>query len=269
MPRTPRKKSKTGIYHIILRGINRQSIFEDDYDKEKLLETLLRYKEICEYNIYAYCFMNNHFHLLLKEGKEPLKQIMRRIGGSYVYWYNHKYDRVGNLFQDRFKSEPVESDSYLLTVVRYIHQNPLKAGLIKNIKDYKWSSYNEYIEDNIEMKKLIDRDFILNIFNENHAAALQLFITFNNYYTDDKCLDISNKNKKVSDDDLRKIIKNQLKKEPGMLHNESKEKKKEILKYLLEINGVSTRQLSRVTGISTNIIWKSQEKRKEAATPSP
>lgn len=72
MPRTVRKKSKTGIYHIILRGINRQSIFEDDEDRKKLMQTLLDYKEQCGYKIYAYCFMGNHFHLLMKEEKEPL-----------------------------------------------------------------------------------------------------------------------------------------------------------------------------------------------------
>ena len=129
MPRKARAKSKTGIYHIILRGINRQKIFNDNEDKKRLLETLLRYKEKSKYQIYAYCLMDNHIHLLLKEGEEPLAQIMRRIGGSYVYWYNHKYERVGNLFQDRFKSEVVEDDTYFLTVLRYIHQNPAKAGI--------------------------------------------------------------------------------------------------------------------------------------------
>ena len=88
--------------------------------------------------------MGNHIHLLIKPEKEPLEQVFKRIGGRYVYWYNVKYQRVGHLFQDRFKSEPVEDDSYFLTVIRYIHQNPVKAGLCKNIKDYKYSSYAEY-----------------------------------------------------------------------------------------------------------------------------
>jgi REP element-mobilizing transposase RayT len=73
--------------------------------------------------------MGNHVHILLKVGNEPLEQMMRRICGSYVYWYNKKYQRTGNLFQDRFKSETVENDNYFLIVLRYIHQNPLKAGL--------------------------------------------------------------------------------------------------------------------------------------------
>lgn len=123
MARQPRKKSDSGIYHIIMRGINRQNIFEDQEDYYKFIETIKQYKEISGYQIYAYCLMGNHVHLLLIVGNEPLEQIMRRICGSFVYWYNRKYQRTGNLFQDRFKSEPVDNDNYLLTVLRYIHQN--------------------------------------------------------------------------------------------------------------------------------------------------
>ncbi|SKC55845.1 transposase [Maledivibacter halophilus] len=252
MPRTARKKSKTGIYHIILRGINRQSIFENDEDKERLLETLIRYKEKCQYKIYAYCFMDNHFHLLLKEDKEPLEQIMRRIGGSYVYWYNKKYERIGHLFQDRFKSEPVETDSYFLTVIRYIHQNPLKAGITRNIEEYKWSSSREYLRT----PKIVDKNDVLKIFDKDAVKALELFIKFHNKFNDDKCLDIKEKKKRISDDELRQIIKNKFNIEAWTLHKESKEKRKIMLKKLLKIEGVSTRQLARVTGVSTNIIWK-------------
>lgn len=128
MPRAARKKSNSGIYHIMLRGINRQLIFEDEEDKNRFIETLLKYKEQCGYLIYAYCLMGNHIHILLKEGKEELTLVLKRIAGSYVYWYNWKYHRSGHLFQDRFKSEPVEDDAYFLTVIRYIHQNPETRG---------------------------------------------------------------------------------------------------------------------------------------------
>ena len=112
MPRSARKKSESGIYHIMLRGINKQQIFEDKEDSERFLETLYKYKKQCEYEIYAYCLMGNHLHILLKEGKEDLTLMLKRIAGSYVYWYNWKYHRSGHLFQDRFKSEPVEDNAY-------------------------------------------------------------------------------------------------------------------------------------------------------------
>ncbi|MDO9565422.1 MAG: transposase, partial [Candidatus Desulfaltia sp.] len=97
MPRRAREKSSTGVYHVMVRGINRQDIFNDEEDKQKLVSTLKRYKEICGYDVYGYCLMSNHIHLLLKEGREPITQVMKRIGASYVYWYNMKYERYGHL----------------------------------------------------------------------------------------------------------------------------------------------------------------------------
>ncbi|MBE6563266.1 MAG: hypothetical protein E7660_05975 [Ruminococcaceae bacterium] len=128
MPRQARIKSKSGIYHVMLRGINQQQIFEEPEDYYKFLEIVEEYKAVSEFELYAYCLMGNHIHLLIKENKEPIEQIFKRIGGKFVYWYNIKYQRVGHLFQDRFKSEPVETNDYLLTVIRYIHQNPLKES---------------------------------------------------------------------------------------------------------------------------------------------
>ncbi|HHY25099.1 MAG TPA: transposase, partial [Clostridiaceae bacterium] len=113
----------------MLRGINGQVIFHDNKDYEKLIQTIKEIKEISKYEVYAYCLMTNHVHLLIKERNEDLGIVFRRIGAKYVYWYNHKYKRRGYLFQDRYKSEAVESDEYLLTVLRYIHQNPVKAGI--------------------------------------------------------------------------------------------------------------------------------------------
>ena len=135
MARQARKKSNSGIYHIILRGINRQQIFEDGEDYSKFLRILEECKAISKFEIFAYCLMNNHIHLLLKEVKEPIEQVMKRITTRFVYWYNIKYQRSGHLFQDRFKSEPVESDEYFLTVIRYIHQKPVKAGLCEKPQD--------------------------------------------------------------------------------------------------------------------------------------
>ena len=128
MPRQPREKSESGIYHIMLRGINQQVIFEDYEDYSKFIETIETYKAVSGYKVFAYCLMSNHIHILLKVEKEDLDLIMKRIAGSYVYWYNWKYYRKGHLFQDRFKSEPVEDDEHFLTVLRYIHQNPTGQG---------------------------------------------------------------------------------------------------------------------------------------------
>jgi len=251
MPREARKKSKSGIYHIMLRGINRQTIFEDEEDSIKFLEVLKDCKEKSVYKIYAYCLMGNHVHLLLKEKYEELGTIMKRIGASYVYWYNWKYDRSGHLFQDRYKSETVEDEQYLLTVIRYIHQNPLKAGLVSHIEDYRWSSYGEFIERG----KIVDTDFILSLFNRDRIKAIEEFKTFHMIIEDNTCLDIEEK-KKLKDDEAAEMIKRACNvsccTEVQSLEKNNRDRYLKILKE----EGLSTRQIARLTGISRGIILK-------------
>ena len=138
MPRTARQKSESGIYHVMLRGADRRIIFSDDEDCTQFIEAVARAKEISGFQLYAYCLMGNHVHMLLREGAEPLETIFKRIGISYVYYYNRKYDLYGHLFQDRFRSEPVDSDAYFESLLRYIYQNPMKAGLCEDPRDYPW-----------------------------------------------------------------------------------------------------------------------------------
>ena len=140
MPRRSRQTSGTGIHHVMVRGVNRQRIFEDSADYERYLECLRATRDISGSTILAYCCMPNHVHLLIEEGSESISVFMKRLGVRYVMWYNQKYDRVGHLFQNRFVNCPVEDDSYLLTVLMYIHHNPVAAGLCRSPLDYRWSS---------------------------------------------------------------------------------------------------------------------------------
>ena len=138
MPTRPRLSSNLGIYHVVYRGINKQRIFEDSEDYEKFLSILRKYQPICGYKIIAYCLMSNHIHLLIKPGEIPLPRVFQRIIPSFVYWYNKKYQRVGSLFQARFKSRPINNRSQLLIVTRYIHQNPVKAAICNHPRKYKY-----------------------------------------------------------------------------------------------------------------------------------
>ena len=247
MPRQARRKSESGIYHIMLRGINQQQIFEDREDFEKFLQILKDCKAISEFKIFAYCLMGNHIHLLIQEMKEPIEQIMKRIGGRFVYWYNIKYQRVGHLFQDRFKSEPVEDDAYFLTVLRYIHQNPIKAGLSKKIEDYKHSSYCEFLNSNY----VIDCDFVFNIIDKEQ------FIDFNNKTSFEKCLDIEDRPLiKVTDEQAQKIIYkiSKCKNATEFQALDIKFRDKYLKKF--RENGLSIRQISRLTGVSFNVVKK-------------
>lgn len=145
MPRKPRELCDSGIYHVMIRGVNRQDIFSSRDDYEYFLNLLIRVKELSGFELYAYCLMSNHVHLLIREKREPLEHILRRLNTAYATFFNWKYDRVGHLFQNRFKSEPVKDDDYLLTVFRYILRNPLKAGLCETPEQYEYSSMREYI----------------------------------------------------------------------------------------------------------------------------
>ena len=129
----------------MLRGINRPHIFEDGEDYDKFLSALNDVKLIGSLKLYAYCLMGNHIHLLIKEKREGLDPIFRKIRSRFIYWYNAKYDREGHLFQDRYKVQSVDSEEYLFTVLRYIHQNPVKASLCETVDEYEFSSYSEFI----------------------------------------------------------------------------------------------------------------------------
>lgn len=229
----------------MLRGINQQQVFEDVEDYEKFLDVLKECKEICQYQLYAYCLMGNHIHLLLKEGTEPLEQIFKRICGRFVYWYNTKYCRVGHLFQDRFKSEPVDTEDYFFTVLRYIHQNPVKAKLCKQPGDYAYSSYAEYLGRGF----LTDTDYVLQL------CTTDEFIGLHNALVVTECMEISDKViVRVTDEQAKKLIQKIAK-----CNNASEFQELDIAKrdkYLKKLRekGVSIRQLSRLTGISFSVI---------------
>ncbi len=234
----------------MMRGINRQIIFKDEVDYSKFLETLERYKEISGYELYAYCLMSNHIHLLIKVDIEPLEQLMRRICGSYVYWYNNKYERIGYLFQDRFKSEVIENDQYFLTVLRYIHQNPLKAGLGNCIEEYPWSSLFEYME----RPKVVNCSYALKLFNGDMKMAQESFIQFCKIDNNDQCLEIEEK-KRRSDQEAINIIQKVCQVEKASeLQRLDKVTKNKYLREFKEEYHLSIRQIERLTGISRGVV---------------
>lgn len=129
MPRQARILNEKNVYHVMLRGNNREKIFIDNEDKQRIIETIRLKKKDREFFLYAYCVMDNHIHLVIREGEDSLSRIVKRIGVSYAYYFNKKYNRIGHVFQGRFKSENIEDDKYLLCAIRYVHRNPVKAGL--------------------------------------------------------------------------------------------------------------------------------------------
>ena len=248
MPRRAREKSESGTYHVIWRGINRQILFENDEDRAKYLDYLQLYREKCGCRVLGYCLMDNHVHLLLAEGEEELSQVMKRLGVSYVHWYNRKYGRCGPLFQDRFRSEAVEDERYLLTALRYIHQNPRSLGI--SWETYPWSSYRGYMGQDF----LLENDFVLGLFGRDRSKAIAEYQRFMQEESAKACLD-AEMELLLSDQEANQMLQEQL---HGLLPIElqhlGKEERDVALRGLKQLEGLSTRQIARLTGISQSVI---------------
>ena len=254
MPRTARIKSPTGIYHIMLRGVNRRQLFFDEEDNERFLYILNSYISAYGHELYAYCLMGNHVHLLLKEGTEDIGMLFKRMGASFAWWYNNKYDRAGHIFQDRFRSEPVDTEQYLFTVLRYILRNPVAAGLCTYPEDYPYSSASEYMCCG---SGITDTSFIFDIIDRE--SLVQYIRQENN----DECLEMETSGRRGVTD---AVAVEMIKKEFGTLTPEPGRKRdrtafsNSVAKLYKE--GVSVRQLSRLTGISKGILQRCGEKEK-------
>ena len=260
MPRSIRKISFTKTYHIMLRGINKEDIFLDAYDNMKFLEIIKLTKEKYKFELYGYCLMKNHIHLIINHKEFSL--IMQSIAIRYATYFNKKYERVGHLFQNRFKSKAIENKAYLKNVLRYVHQNPVKAGIC-GIDQYKWSSYNEYFNKTEEI--LIDKELALSLFEDNNSTiqSFKEFMEYNsnrNYWRDELEFEFVDK---IPDEKLEGIIKEVLEIEDlkEILKYTKVERNEAIIK-ISEINDVSYNQIARVIGISSKTIQRILKKDK-------
>ncbi len=172
MPRTARHKGEFQTYHIIQRGNERKNLFISEEDRVRFLDTLARMRDKYNFKLEAYCLMDNHVHLLIHDNGNDISKVVKSINISYAYYFNRKYKRVGHLFQDRFKSELIDNDSYLLSVSAYIHNNPVKAAVVKTPQEYKWSSFNHYMGKEKNRSDLVETERILNIFSQSKSRAM-------------------------------------------------------------------------------------------------
>ena len=262
MPRQARTTASTGIFHVMMRGINHQNIFEDEEDYSRFLSTLHTMAESYEpdgtpagrkYTLYAYCLMSNHFHLLIREREDNLAMAVKRIASSYVYYYNHKYGRDGHLFRERFKSEPVNDMDYFVTLLRYIHQNPLKAGIVQHIADYEWSSWKEYIGDVPTALCLCATRPVL-----NRIPFADLEALVNEPLSDDiGCIDIEDPSRsRPSDDQVwQMIIELTGVTNASAFQRLPEEIRNQTLRALKD-RRASLRQLSRLVGIGKGVIHR-------------
>ena len=240
MPRQKRIASETGVYHIMVRGINKQRIFEHQEDYQKYLQVLSDCKEQVQFDLYAYCLMPNHVHLLLRTEFTDLERIMKCIGSRYASWYNWKYERVGHLFQDRYLSETVENERYFLTAIRYIHRNPVKAMMVRRPEEYPYSSYPGFFTS----QPLINSNVVRSYIDPDN------FKSFHDEENEDECMDLDNVKKKLSDEEAFELLKQIANiSEPGDFQKYSPERRNVVIKKALS-QRISLAQIHRITGIS-------------------
>jgi REP element-mobilizing transposase RayT len=258
MSRHARIQSGTGIYHTMLRGVNRQEIFMNDDDRIKFIQILTQQVSPkddlglplpARCTIYAYCLMPNHVHLLMRESSEAIGETMKRIAQTYAHYFNWRHQRIGHLFQERFRSEPVNDMEYFITLIRYIHQNPIAGGLSKTVADYPWSSWHEYISQTSNCPKIcntshvfkrITLEDLIELVNEPMAKA-------------SKILDIDTVGKRT-DEEVRDFLSHifpQL--SISNLTNVERYQQKQVISMAIEY-GAGLRQIVRITGIPYGIV---------------
>lgn len=164
-------------YHVMNRGRRSEAIFSDKEDYSGFLDLLIEISEIWNVNIAAYCLMSNHYHVLLQTPDGNISRSMRHLNGLYTQRFNRRHGFDGQLFRGRYKSIIVCNDSHLLQLVRYIHKNPVKAGMVKEMKDYEWSSYKGYLSYSKKWKWL-HKDYIFSMITPKKKGRLKPFIEF-------------------------------------------------------------------------------------------
>ena len=251
LPRKSREISSTGIYHIIMRGNDRNDIFYDNQDRYVFLNILKETKERFKFEIYSYCLMNNHIHIVFRIKDEFLSKAMQSLEIRYSAYFNKKINRNGHLFQNRFFSKKIENLSYFLTVCKYVHRNPEKAK-IDSTENYKWSSFREYIGK----EKIINKAVLLHYYEDD----IEMFkkYTLDN---DDKeqlyNLAEFELKRKLTEEEVARIIVDRFDLENASdISIMSDEKKKEIVKSLKNISGTTVPQLSRVIRLTEYFIKK-------------
>lgn len=249
MPRKPRELSPSGFYHVILRGINKQTVFASCQEKSYFLKVLQRMGKEREYEIIAYCLMNNHAHMLIKTGSMPLDVSMKRISVSYVYYYNKLHNRSGSLFDYRYTSVVIKNEVQLMICARYIHNNPVSAEVTRKPEDYMWSSYRYYMGLDQKSPVPLNTKTLLSLYDSDINQAL-------------KCMqEFTEGEVHKAPTPLTECIENILDQEhvlPEKLKYLPRQRRDRIIRMILAQTGAKAKELSEILGVNTTIIYNSR-----------
>lgn len=179
MPRIARLKGCDCSYHIMVRSISEVPLYREDSDKDMYLKTLKKYQDIFNFRVQGYCFMDTHAHFIIYANGADISKIMHGLNQSYAQYFNRKYGRHGHLFQDRFRSKIIDSDSYLISLSGYIHNNPADIEKYKtHIEDYPYSSLGAYLGKRKDAFNILDVGYILGLFGRKIISARKQYMEY-------------------------------------------------------------------------------------------
>lgn len=251
MPYPHRIECESEIYHLTARGVGRMNIFEDDDDRRKLLELLSRSQAETSVEIYAWCLMSNHIHLIVRGPLEETSRMMRKTLGPYAMFFNSRHGRVGHLFQGRFASVPVLGEAQLLSAIRYVHDNPAEAGICA-CDEYPWSSYREYTGKS----EYASTEPVLEM-----LGGTQAFVDLHKERRPGEPEpEWRSIRKAMSESEAKRIAADALGRSDleGIAAMEKGERDEALAK--LKEAGLSIRQIERLTGIGRNIVHRASRK---------
>ncbi|QDR79414.1 transposase [Sporomusa termitida] len=241
----------------MLRGNEQKAIFGANEDKDKFVKILWQKKQDSKEKLYAFCIMDNHAHLVLREDLEsgdPVHTLMKRIGVAYANYYNQKLKRVGHVFQDRFRSEPVEDEAYLLSLLRYVHHNPQKAGDKRGLS-YPWSSYGLYMGGPVD-RSLCEVEEILELFHINKAIAQECFARFHRAVEPKTFLDVPERSDKEPAVILQELLVKHRINPEDINKRECLSALRHVIRELVQATGISLRQAAEIVGINREKLRK-------------
>jgi len=179
MPRTARLDTPGILHHVMIRGIERRKIFTDNEDRDNFIDRLATLIPETKTQCYAWAFMPNHIHIFLRSGPSGISQFMRRLLTGYAVYFNRRHKRHGQLFQNRYKSIICQEDAYLQELVRYIHLNPLRAKIVKDMDELNRYPYSGHSAVMGKVKRgWQDIDYVLSYFGKNRRSARKKYLSY-------------------------------------------------------------------------------------------
>ncbi|MDF2519796.1 MAG: hypothetical protein K0R84_424, partial [Clostridia bacterium] len=172
MGRSWREEYKGGIYHVIARGNNKEFIFKEDIDKGYFIKQVKETVKGMGYQVFGFVLMDNHYHIIIQTLDKKLQVVMHQINNTYSKYFNSKYNRVGHVFQGRYKAILVQDERYLIGLLRYVHQNPVQANICTKVEDYKWSSDIFFRKS---MNSFVNIDIVLEMLDGDRKAAINKY----------------------------------------------------------------------------------------------